>query len=98
MPRYRQVGNVLGEANCIKSLGDVALERSDRDTARQRYQEALGLYGKIPEPYSMGLTHHRLARLQPDGPERQRHAERARWLWEGIGRRDLVQGLVRSSF
>ena len=34
LPLYRQVGDVLGEANCIQGLGDIALARSDHDAAR----------------------------------------------------------------
>ena len=36
LPLYQKVGDVLGEANCIKSLGDIALARSDHEGARQR--------------------------------------------------------------
>jgi tetratricopeptide (TPR) repeat protein len=42
-----KVGDVLGEANCIKSLGDIALYRSDYDGARERYEAALPLYRKV---------------------------------------------------
>jgi tetratricopeptide (TPR) repeat protein len=45
--RFRDAGDVLGEANCIKSLGDIALRRSDQDGARQRYEAALPLYQKV---------------------------------------------------
>ncbi|HRL77258.1 MAG TPA: tetratricopeptide repeat protein, partial [Candidatus Accumulibacter phosphatis] len=44
LPLYRQVGDLLGQANCITSLGDLALRRSDHDDARRRYDEALPLY------------------------------------------------------
>ena len=47
LPLYRQVGNVLGEANCIQGLGDIALERSDHDAARGAYQQAQPLYRQV---------------------------------------------------
>jgi hypothetical protein len=41
------VGDVLGEANCIQSLGDIARRRSDHELARARYEEALPLYRRV---------------------------------------------------
>jgi tetratricopeptide (TPR) repeat protein len=41
------VGDLLGEANCIKSLGDVALRQPDHETALSRYEEALPLYRRV---------------------------------------------------
>ena len=47
LPLYRKVGDLQGEANCIKSLGNIALDRSDHEAARQRYEAALPLYRKV---------------------------------------------------
>jgi tetratricopeptide (TPR) repeat protein len=90
LPLYRQVGDVLGEANCIKGLGDIALARSDHDGARARYEQALPLYQAIPEPYSIGWTLVRLARLESADTERLRRWTAARQAWASIGRTDLI--------
>jgi tetratricopeptide (TPR) repeat protein len=45
--RFSDVGDVLGEANCLWRLGDIAIYRSDHDGARRRYEEALPLYQKV---------------------------------------------------
>ena len=92
LPLYRRVGSVLGEANCIQSLGDIAREQQQPDAAREHYVAALALYRRIPEPYSIGSTHHRLARLG-DGAERATHAAAAREAWTSIDRPDLVARL-----
>lgn len=84
---------MLGEANCIKSLGDIALRRSDQEGARARYQEALPLYERIREPYSIGMTHRRLARLATSQEERRRHVDATRSAWASIGREDLIKEL-----
>jgi tetratricopeptide (TPR) repeat protein len=44
---YREVGDVLGEANCVDSLGDIALLRSDHALAAERYEQALSLYREV---------------------------------------------------
>jgi tetratricopeptide (TPR) repeat protein len=89
---YEQVGDLLGQANCIQSLGDIALQRSQGAEAKKHFEAALTLYERLQEPYSIGLSHRRLARLS-DGSERSRHVEAARSAWEKIARLDLVNKL-----
>jgi tetratricopeptide (TPR) repeat protein len=91
LPLYQRVGDVLGEANCIRGLGDIALDRSDHDGARAQYERALPLYQAIPEPYSVGWTLIRLARLDSADSGRVRHWRAAREAWTSIGREDLIE-------
>ena len=72
-----KVGSLQGQTNCIESLGDIALQRSQEAEARKNFEAALILYERIEEPFSIGWTHRRLARLS-DGSERSRHVEAAR--------------------
>ncbi len=82
----------MGEANCIGRLGDIAraLERSDE--AERTYRDALGLYERIPEPYSIGGTHLRIAQIT-SGATRADHVAAARAAWLSIDRPDLVREL-----
>lgn len=74
--------------------GDIALRRSDHDTARARFVAALDLYKRIQEPYSIGVTHVRLARLaSEEADERRNHLHAAQEAWESINRPDLVEWL-----
>lgn len=44
---YRAIGNRLGEANCVRSLGDVHYMLNEYDPARERYEQALPIYQAI---------------------------------------------------
>ena len=61
-------------------------------TPPAHYETALAMYERIPEPYSIGWTHRRLARLAADD-ERRRHVDAAKEAWQSIGRSDLVHGV-----
>jgi hypothetical protein len=82
----------MSEANCLQSLGDIALLRSDVVTGRARLEEALGLYTRISEPYSMGSAHRGLALISSEA-ERRQHVDAARAAWSSIDRSDLVRQL-----
>ncbi len=91
LPLYRRVGGVLGEATCIRSLGDIDLSAGDRAAASSQFNAALALYRRIPEPYSIGWSLVRLARLAPDPASRRELVAQARSAWESIDRADLVE-------
>jgi tetratricopeptide (TPR) repeat protein len=44
---YVRVSDPLGRANCVKRLGDLALEAADHARADERYREALALYQQV---------------------------------------------------
>ena len=70
-----------------------ALDRSDLESARAQFEQALVLYRAIPEPYSIGWTQVRLARLEPAGEARTRRWDAAREAWASIGRDDLIDSV-----
>jgi len=42
-------GNVRGQARCLEGLADIAMIRTDHESARLRYEEALELYRRITD-------------------------------------------------
>ncbi len=90
LPLYQKVGALLGEANCIQSLGDIDEAVGETALACRRWRDALALYARIPEPYSIGGTHLRLARRAATPAEAAEHRQAARQAWASIGRQDLI--------
>jgi hypothetical protein len=71
-------------------LGDIERRLGHDEEAKAAFRNALELYVRIPDPYSIGVTHRRLARIA-SGAERAEHAAAARAAWLGIDRPDLVK-------
>ncbi|MFY0562306.1 tetratricopeptide repeat protein [Archangium lansingense] len=90
---YAQVGDVLGRANCLQCLGDIALALSQAKEAKLLFEQSLSLYELIPESFSIGQTHRKLARLAFAIEARRHHVAAARQAWESINRSDLLQKL-----
>ena len=69
LPIYREIGDRLGEANCIRSLGDVALAINDTGEALACYQAALEQYRALELPNDMAGAATRIADLYERGKE-----------------------------
>jgi hypothetical protein len=89
---YQKVGDVLGEANCNYSLGEVAEAEGATPEAVRLMGEALDLYARIPNPYSMGRARYQLARLTRCA-DRAEHLAEARRLWEPLRLPHLMAAL-----
>jgi hypothetical protein len=63
MRLHTKVGDEVGQANCIRSLGDVALRRSDLDGAQKHYEEAMRLSKKVGEELGQANCLHRFGDL-----------------------------------
>ena len=98
-PIYHAIGNRLGEANCIRCLGDVHLRLAEYPLARQRYEEARPIYHTIGDRLGeanciqcLGDVHLQLAEYPL---ARQRYAE-ARPIYHAIGDRLSEANCIRS--
>ena len=87
---YHEAGEVLAEANCVQGLGDVDEANKDPASARGQWSEALALYGRIPERYSIGHPHRRPARHAATPTEAAGRRDAARQAWASIDRADLI--------
>jgi hypothetical protein len=63
---------VLGEANCLRNLGQVEFLESNNDRARELFGQALPLYQQIRDRYSQAVAHAWLARTT-SGERRSEH-------------------------
>ncbi len=96
----KRAGDLLGEANCIKGLGDIARVRSDHDGAQARYEEARQLYRQVGDPLGEASCIRRLgdiARTRSDHDGAQARYEAALQLYRQeddlLGEADCIKGL-----
>jgi tetratricopeptide (TPR) repeat protein len=69
---FRRIGDVRGEANCVKGMADVALKRSNLQAARGQYEQALSLHRQVGNQHGeadcvLRLGDIALAQPDPDG-------------------------------
>jgi tetratricopeptide (TPR) repeat protein len=88
MRLYREVGDTLGEANCLFGLGNIAFERSDHGEARRRYEEALPLYRQVGDVTGEANCIQRLGDIaieRSDHGEARRRYDEALPLYRQVG-------------
>ncbi len=73
LPIYRDIGDRLGEANCIKSLGDVHVQLAEYPQARAHYDAALAQFQALGLPNGQANVVTRIA----DAYERRKEVERS---------------------
>ena len=100
LPLYQQAGDVVGQADCIKGLGDIARACSDHDGARANYERALPLYQQAGDVHGEAGCIRRLgdiARDRSDHDGARANYERALPLYQQagdvIGQASCIKGL-----
>jgi hypothetical protein len=92
-PSTKALATSAARPTASKASATSLLARSDHEEARRRFEEALGHYEQIQEPYSIGWIHRRLARIARNDNERSQQVAAASTAWQSIGRDDLVESL-----
>ncbi|MCS6911041.1 MAG: tetratricopeptide repeat protein [Anaerolineales bacterium] len=64
LPLYRELGTRLGEAHCIRALGDVHRVLAEYASARDRYEQALALYRELGTRLDEANVYWELGRME----------------------------------
>ena len=90
LPLYRRVGDVLGEANCLRNLGDVEFLESNNQIARDLFNQALPLYRRVGDVLGEANTLESIGQLQMSAGDLRAAVaafHRAGELYERVGQR-----------
>jgi hypothetical protein len=63
---YEKIGALLGKANCLMSLGDLAFRELNSNEGNQFYEGAIILYQKLNSHYSVGRAYYSWSFKVPD--------------------------------
>jgi len=96
---YRDIGSRLGDANCIRELGDIHSSLSELPQARERYQKALTIYRDIGDRVgeancirALGDIHENLSEL----PQARECYQEALTIFRDIGERVGEANCIRA--
>jgi tetratricopeptide (TPR) repeat protein len=84
---FKSADDKLGQANCIRGLGDVAEAKGELAEARKQWKEAIQLYS---DAYWIGATRSRLAFRAATPAEADEHCEETKKAWASIYLADLI--------
>jgi tetratricopeptide (TPR) repeat protein len=87
LPIYQEIGDRLGEANCIQRLGDVHVQLAEYPQARARYDAALPIYQEIGDRLGEANTYTKMGDLcakQKEWSEARRWFETASPIYRDI--------------
>ena len=84
---YREIGARLGEANCVQSLGGLALQQDRYEEAGRLYQQALPMHRQIGDRLGEAncLSMGRLARATGDTATMRTTYKEAERIYTSIG-------------
>lgn len=86
--RFKSSGDLLGEANCVYSLGHIALGHTDQEAARDHFRSARSLYrriGYVPGEADCIWGLGSLAALRSDHNQACQQFEAALLLYKSVG-------------